>query len=282
MRQAADPASTLGEALAQAEALGVERLVSQVVLARLTGRSRASVIAHPEDPLPGDAAVRWGELLSRAAQGEPLAYLIGEREFFLLSFEVTPDVLIPRPETEELVQAALVWAQARPGAALRIADPGTGSGVIAVTLAVHLPQAQITATDTSAAALAVARRNAARHGVAERVHFVQTDLLAGLDGPFDLIAANLPYIASAAVDTLEVARWEPRAALDGGPDGLAAIRALLAQAPPRLAPGGAVFLEIGHDQGAPAADLCRAAFPDAAVRVLRDQAGRDRIAAVTP
>jgi len=166
------------------------------------------------------------------------------------------------------------------GGEIKIADVGTGSGAIAVTLAVRLPAARIVATDISEAALVIARGNAERHAVADRIHFVCADLLDGVEGTFDAIVANLPYVASDEWAGLPVSRWEPRLALDGGPDGLEPIRRLLRQAPEKLVDGGALFLEIGHDQGAPVAALCADAFPGAAVRVRPDLAGRDRVVVV--
>jgi release factor glutamine methyltransferase len=205
-------------------------------------------------------------------------YLTGARGFYHLNFYVTPDVLIPRPETEHLIEAALVWGRDRAG--LRIADVGTGSGAIAITLARHLPGSRVWAVDVSAAALDVARNNASRHGVADRIAFVLGDLLepaitAGQR--FDLIAANLPYIPSAELDTLEVVKHEPRLALDGGADGLDVIRRLLDQASRVLADEGLILLECAAGQGERVAALSRAAFPDAAVDVIPDLAGHDRV-----
>jgi release factor glutamine methyltransferase len=179
-----------------------------------------------------------------------MAYIIGRREFWGLDFEVTPDVLVPRPETETLVEEAL--ARARGGERMRLADVGTGSGCLAITLACRLPRARAVATDVSAAALQVARRNATRHGVLDRVRFVQADLLSGLHGPFELIVSNPPYIPTAALRDLqpEVRNYEPAGALAGGPDGLDVVRALLEQAATRLSAGGWLILEFGWGQAA--------------------------------
>ncbi len=254
------------------------RLDAEVLLAHVLGQDRAWLYAHPEHlPSPRQLSA-YRALVSRRAKREPVAYLTGHKEFFGLDFVVTPDVLVPRPETELLVEQALGWAERVP-APLTIADVGTGSGAIAVTLAVHLPGALVVATDTSPAALALARRNAARHGVAGRVHCVQGDLLAPLAGGFSLVVANPPYLSPAdlAAAPPEVARWEPRAALDGGPDGLATIRRLLAVASDRLRPDGALLMEIGAGQGAEVLALARRHFPQATVEIAKDYAGLDRM-----
>ena len=265
-------------------------LVAQALMAHVLGAGRAQVLAHPERQLTAEQAERFEALVGRAAQGEPLAYLVGKREFFGLSFWVDRHVLVPRPETERLVELAIA---ARPG---RILDVGTGSGCIAVTLAAHLPRARVTAVDISQDALGVARRNAERHGVAERITFVHSDLLSawlrpmpnsdsGIPLPrsepqFDLIAANLPYIDSQELNGLAVARHEPRMALDGGPGGLGLAARLLAEAPAVLAQGGRMLLEIGAGQGEAALALARQTWPRAQAAIVPDLAGLDRVLAV--
>lgn len=277
---------TIGEALSYARALCATRgetltpSTVQALLAHVTGYGRAWLLAHPEEALAPQDAERFMILLERAAGGEPLAYLVGEREFYGLPFSVTPDVLIPRPETEALVDVTLEWASTRGLAAPRMVDVGTGSGAIAVTLALKLPAAKVTAVDISWEALLIARINAARHGIGKRLTLVLGDLLEALIGPFDVILANLPYISQAEREALDVGRWEPRIALDGGLDGLHLVRRLIDQAPARLAPGGLLALEIGAEQGASVAALCRAAFPQAEIAVLPDLAGHDRIVRV--
>ncbi len=204
----------------------------------------------------------------------PVPYLTGIRAFYDLEFAVTPDVLIPRPETEHLIESALQWARGRRD--WRLVDVGTGSGAIAVTLAVHLPEARVWAVDVSAAALDVARQNAIRHGVADRITLVRGDLLEPLivaDQHVDLIAANLPYIASDELKTLPVAQHEPLLALDGGADGLDLIRRLLVQAPRVLAQDGLLLMEIAAGQGAHVCELSAAAFPGAHVTLIYDYAG---------
>ncbi len=262
------------------------RLAAEVLLAHVLNVSRAYLLAHPERILAPDEWEAFARLVARSEQGEPLFYLIGEREFYGMPFKVTPAVLIPRPETEGLVDAALEWARSRAYrtyAPLVFADIGTGSGCIAVALAVYLPNSRGYATDLSPEALEVARENAARHGVASRLTFLQGDLCAPLPEPVDLLVANLPYVARSEWADLDPAirEYEPILALDGGPDGLDLIRRFLAQAPGYLRPMGAVFLEIGAGQGPAVLTLARAAFPRAVVRLLKDAAGLDRIVAIT-
>ena len=272
------------KALAHTNSPGV---TAQALVGHVLGLSRAQVLARPERLLTADEAAAYEALVARAAAGEPLAYLTGKREFCGLVFEIDANVLVPRPETELLVELALKLSPAP----RRIVDVGTGSGCIAVTLAARLPEAAVTAVDVSSAALAVARRNAERHGVAERMVIAQSDLLqevsnvesGGLRPPdstleeYDLIIANLPYIDSDELRSLPVAAHEPRLALDGGPGGLALLERLLAQARERVAPGGSVLLEIGAGQGVRARVLARAAFPEARVTVHRDWAGLERV-----
>jgi release factor glutamine methyltransferase len=260
------------------------RLDAEVLLAHALNRDRGWLYAHPEQILSSHQLSVYQSLVSCRAKREPVAYLTGHKEFFGLEFTVTRDVLIPRPETERLVELALEWMAATSSPPI-IADVGTGSGAIAVTLAVHLPQAQVIATDTSAAALVIAQRNATRHGVADRVGYVQGDLLAPLARRWRysyFIAANPPYLSQAelAAAPPEVAHWEPHAALDGGPDGLSVIRRLLIMAADRLHPGGALLVEIGAGQGAEVLKLAQRHFPQAMVEIARDYAERDRLLAV--
>ena len=219
------------------------------LLAHLLGRDRAFLMAHPDEILTAEGAVRYYALIDRRLNGEPIQYITGEAEFFGLPFRVTHDVLIPRPETEHVVEKALDLACgfARP----RIVDVGTGSGAIAVALACKLPDAAIWATELSAAALEVARENAARNGVAERVRLVQGDWLAPVAGSqFDMVVSNPPYVAQSDRGSLavEVREFEPALALFAGGDGLAAYRRLIPQALGALDAGGWVVLEIGCGQ----------------------------------
>ena len=217
--------------------------------------------------------------LERLASGEPLAYLIGKREFYGLDFIVTPDVLVPRPETELMVEFALVWLRNHPER-LKAADVGTGSGCIAVALAKNKNDIKLIAVDRSYKALLVAQQNARSHQITQQINFVQADLLTPLAGPFDLLCANLPYIPSRDVIDSTVGQHEPRTALDGGTDGLEFIRRFINQLPSRLTPGGLALLEIEYRQGAATTTHCRTAFPNAKISILRDLAGLDRLLAI--
>jgi release factor glutamine methyltransferase len=270
-----DSPTTLREALALARSCGLSSAETRTLLAHVSGRDTTWPLAHPEAHLETAQAEQFAALVVRLASGEPLPYLTGQVEFYTRTFAVTPAVLIPRPETEHLVEAALEWL-----AGLRsplVVDVGAGSGAIGATLAAELPGVRVILVDSSAAALAVAKRNAARHGVIERAWPVCGDLLAALRGPCDLIAANLPYIPSGELDSLDVARWEPHSALDGGPDGLGAIRALLAQAPSRLTRPGLLLIEVGEGQAETVLEMAWAAFPEACLEALRDYAGHERV-----
>lgn len=272
------------------------RLEAEVLLAHLLGQPRSRVLAHPEFRLKPDQLSAFDSALNRLTDGEPLAYITGHREFFGLDFLVTRDVLVPRPETELLVEYALVtsdeWRVTGDGSRMthhssrfthhvsRAADIGAGSGCIAVSLAVNLAQTSVTATDVSSGALAIARANADRHGVADRIDFRQGDLLDPLTGPVDLLCANLPYIDSAELSALAVSRHEPRLALDGGPGGTLLIERLLADAPRRVNPGGLLLLEIGATQAEAATRLARAFFPGATVEAHQDLACLPRLISV--
>lgn len=251
-------------------------LETQVLSAHVLGQTRAWVLAHPEQPLLPQQAATLDALVEKLAQGTPLPYLTGRQEFYGLEFDVTPDVLIPRPETELLVEHALAAARNLPGGAWA-ADVGTGSGCIAETLAKHAPNLRVLAVDRSRAALAVACRNAEKHGVVDRVRFVQSSLLNAAEGPFPLICANLPYIPAPALVDLETAKHEPRMALDGGTDGLALIAALLADAPRTLALSGVMLLEMQYDQGPAIQALAERMLPGARISVLPDLAGLPRL-----
>ncbi len=255
-------------------------LDAQVLLAHVLGKNRSWVMAHPEVTLnhAQDEALR--EALWRLEQGQPLPYILGHWEFYGLDFNLTPAVLIPRPETELLVEQALAWLRAHPHHR-RLADVGTGCGCIAIALAVHIPDLQVLASDISTSALQVAEVNARKHGVAERVHLIQSDLLpppqsSPLPYPVDLILANLPYIPTPRLPSLKVSRWEPLIALDGGPDGAEKIRRLLQMLPGKLAPDGLLLMEIDSTQGEMMSHLAQATFPQARVQVLPDLAGQKR------
>ena len=251
-------------------------LEAQLLLSHILSRPRAWLLAHPETSLSAGQLERLDALLDAFASGQPLPYLLGRWEFYGLDFLVTPDVLIPRPETELLVEEGLAWVKTRPGIC-RVADVGTGSGCIAASLAKHAPGARIVAMDISFPALRVSACNLTRLGLQERVGLVQCDLLSACAGPFDLVCANLPYIPSSTLTGLEVARYEPPIALDGGPDGLRLIERLLIQSTSRLAPGGLLLLEIEAGQGESARELGERLFPDAKSGVSNDLAGKPRL-----
>jgi release factor glutamine methyltransferase len=266
--------TALNEAVAELEAITSNPyLEAEVLLAHVLDVSRANLLAHPERILTSSQLTTYRTLFHHRAAGYPLPYLTGEVEFYGLDFAVTSEVLIPRPETETLVDLALAR---RP---TTVVDVGTGSGCIAVALAVRLPQVSVCAIDISPAALVVARSNVERHGVADRVQLIAGDVLSPRPGPADLIVSNPPYVSTGdcAALPISVRDHEPRLALDGGPDGLAVVRRLLAQAPAVLAPGGAILVEIGADEGEEARGLARTYFPEAAIRVRPDLAGRDRV-----
>jgi len=256
------------------------RLDAEILLAEARSLSRAVLRARLDDAPDAVSEARFAARIARRMQHEPVAYIVGRQAFYGLDFAVDRRVLIPRPETELLVECALAWLAAR-GAAV-VADVGTGSGAIAVSLAVHAPDARISALDRSPGALDVARANAARHGFAARIDFRESDLLSGAPERIDLIAANLPYITPAEWPDLArgIADYEPRMALDGGAEGLDLFRRLFAQAPANLAPGGALMLEIGWTQARAVSALAQAAFPAAAVRVRRDDADLERLVIV--
>ncbi|MBN1371143.1 MAG: peptide chain release factor N(5)-glutamine methyltransferase [Anaerolineaceae bacterium] len=275
----------LGQWLAQARKRLAEHepdaaLEARVLACHVLGQTGAWVQTHPEQPLTEAQTEALESMLARLVKGVPLPYLTGRQEFYGLDFIVNDSVLIPRPETELLVERALGWLRTHPERHAA-ADVGSGSGCIAVTLARHTPNLRVAAVDRSPAALDVARQNARSHGVEARIDFFQADLLDSVPGSFDLVCANLPYIPSTDVDGLAVARHEPRLALDGGPDGLELIRRLLAQLPARLSPGGLALFEIEYRQGQSAAALAQAAIPAARVQILPDLSGLDRILEVT-
>jgi release factor glutamine methyltransferase len=253
-------------------------LDAEVLARHVLDCDRATLLTRARDPLPSAFNRLFQALVSRRARREPLAYIVGHREFWGLEFDVTPAVLIPRPETELIVEEALASLPRR-DAVRRIVDVGTGSGCLAVTLAVEFPAARITATDTSHDALAVAYRNADRHNVIGRITFVQTDVLNEVAGAADLIVSNPPYVPAGDAATLqpEVAGYEPAEALYGGADGLDVIRRVLGSAPPLLAAGGWLIMEFGFGQEAGVRDAAQRANWTV-VRIRSDLQGIPRVA----
>lgn len=261
-------------ALKAARAAGLASLDAQLLLARILETTRTGLIAHDERQLSAAEEHRWNDALARRTDGEPLAYLLGEKEFAGLMLEVTSDVLVPRPETETLVDWAAELLAAMPAGPRSLVDLGTGSGAIALAVAARCPDARVTATDASPTALDVARRNAARHGA--RVEFVDGSWWEPLgDRTFDVVLSNPPYIA-AGDPHLAALRHEPVAALSPGGDGLGALRQIVAGAGRHLHPGGWLLVEHGFDQDV----AVRALLADAgfvAVASRADLAGRPRV-----
>ncbi|MCB9420952.1 MAG: peptide chain release factor N(5)-glutamine methyltransferase [Ardenticatenaceae bacterium] len=255
----------------------------RLLLEYVLGVNHSWLVAHDDEELTAVQQAQYRQLIERAARQEPIPYLVGHAPFFDLDFIVTPVVLIPRPETEQLVDLAADWARKRPSGYLpcRIVDVGTGSGCIAVTLASRLPLASVEAVDISAEALAVAQQNARQHAP-DRIRFHQGHLLEPIQQPADLLAANLPYVTDAEWTMLDdgVKWYEPAAALKGGADGLDLIRQLLQQAVTKLNPGAAIFLEIGWQQGTAVHNLAHTIFPAAQVELVQDFAGHDRIVVI--
>ncbi|MEA3310481.1 MAG: peptide chain release factor N(5)-glutamine methyltransferase, partial [Chloroflexota bacterium] len=252
------------------------RREAELLLSYLLHRPRLFLLAHPEHELSSVERRGYQGLVRRRAAGEPLPYITGRIEFYGFDFAVTPAVLIPRPETELLVDEALAWLDVH--RCRRAVEVGTGSGCIATTLAVRVPELRVTATDISASALQVARRNAVRHGVAGRLNFVQGDLLAPLAGPLELLLSNPPYVAEHEWDALPTSvRKEPRTALLAGPEGLDVIRRLLLQAAQRLLPGGLLLVEIGERHEGAVRALAEETFPSAQVEIKPDLAGKARL-----
>lgn len=300
---AIDVRAALKEAIARLRAANVpsDSLAAELLLMHALGRDRTWLYTNPEHRLDPTIAETYFKFIARRAAGEPTQYLTGRQEFWGLEFEVTPAVLIPRPETEHVVEVALARLGERgikinmktgaPNPALRVADVGTGSGCIAVALAHELPHAEIIATDISAPALEVARRNAARHGVAGRIRFIQANLLEGvLVSPlatshsslaFDLIVSNPPYIArnEAASLPVEVRDHEPHSALFGGPTGVEIYARLIQQAGTLLRPGGILVLELGYNSADEVRKMLHVERLWANISVTNDLAGIPRVIA---
>jgi release factor glutamine methyltransferase len=282
---AADQPWTVGRLLAWTTewlaARGAEsaRLDAEVLLAHVRGCPRIALYTAFDEPVAEPQRARFRDLVRRRGAGEPVAYLVGSREFVSLPFAVTPDVLVPRPETEGLVVRVIDLCKTAESP--RIVDVGTGSGAIAVTLAKHLPKARIVATDISVAALEVARANAARHGVAERITFAACDLLddPAAAGSWDVIASNPPYVREDEFETLppDVRLYEPRGALVAGPRGVEVVERLAKAAADRLEPGGWLVVEIGPAVATAAGNVFAGQPGLVAGPTLADLAGLPRI-----
>lgn len=276
--------TTFRAALAEARAMlgraGVPNagLDARLLMSDAAGIATAALIAREGEELPDLAEAAFQSHLNRRLAGAPVARILGEKEFWGLPFRVSEATLVPRPETEILVEIVLGYARSRTNAAIGICDLGTGTGAILVALLSELPWARGAAVDISQAALEIARNNAERLGVLTRISFHHADFGNAPDGPFDVVVSNPPYVRSGAIAGLqpEVREHDPRVALDGGPDGLGAYRSILARAPSILKEDGLLALEVGHDQGAAVAALCRA-VGFGGVAVSPDLAGTDRM-----
>ena len=274
--------STLEEALkfarTELSSRNVEdaELESEVLLRHALGIDRTKLYLSLSERLTPEQEAKFRQLLARRMSGIPLAYVVKHREFYGLDFYVNQDVLIPRPETELLVEKAIAISESH--SIHTIADVGTGSGIIAVTLAVKLPDAKIYATDISTRALAVALFNAERHGVVYRISFLKGDLTAPLPEPCDLICANLPYVRQEEI--VEPIASEPHTALDGGKEGLDVIRRFCREVKGKLSPGGFVLMETGQGQSGAIKDYLLELYPYASIEVYADLAGIDRVVSV--
>ena len=257
-------------------------LDASVLLAHVIDKPRTWVMAHSELTLTIEQQSKLEESLQQLELGEPFPYVLGQWEFFGLELGITSDVLIPRPETELLVEKAIAWLQ-ESKVRRTVADVGTGSGAIAVSIAHNVPDAHILATDISHAALEVAKRNACKYNLSSRIDFVQCDILPphpdslSTEGHFDLICANLPYIPTDTLQSLPIFGREPTLALDGGDDGLDLFRRLMKVAPEWLAPNGLILLEIEATRGIQALNLAYDMFSEAEIHLHQDLTGRDRL-----
>ena len=262
------------------------QLDAQVLLAHIFEKPRTWLLAHTSAAPDVKSAARLEKLIRRIERGEPLPYVLGRWEFFGLEFHLSRDVLIPRPETELLVESAIAWLRASKGedsGGKMVADIGTGSGCIAVALAKNLPDIHVLATDISPKAIKVARSNAKRFKVLPQIDFLTCDILPerakapASARPLDLLCANLPYIPTEKLHSLPVYKREPTVALDGGPDGLDPFRRLFRLVPDWMAPGGRILLEVESTRGAAVLSLAYDAFTAASFHLHQDLAGRDRL-----
>jgi release factor glutamine methyltransferase len=253
------------------------RIEAEMLFAHAIGIDRAHLLACLAETLPADVRSSFDALLARRVAREPLAYILGHREFYGIEIACSPAALIPRSESEMLVEIALEVASQRTRE-VRVADVGTGTGAIAIAIAANAANARVIATDVSGDALALARRNIDRCRLSETVTLHRGDLLDGV-GTFNVIVANLPYVSEADWRELppELRDHEPRGALVGGENGLEVIERLLHEMPSHLAPGGVLAAEVGDTQGSAALAIGKAAFPDAGVSILQDLAGLDRV-----
>jgi len=254
-------------------------LDAQVLLAHTIGKTRTWILAHPDTHISNEQKEYLQHSVDRLEEGDPLPYVLGSWEFYGLDFSITPDVLIPRPETEILVDKAKAWLNEHPSMRLA-ADIGTGSGCIAISLAVNTPDLVILASDISLQALEVAQQNISQHNISKQVFPVAANLFPPTYKRFDLICANLPYIPSERLHKLEIFGREPDLSLDGGSHGLDFIEDIIYEAPQYLLEGGLLLLEIDSSQGLIVKNLARNQFPDAIVEVIPDLTGDERVVSI--
>ena len=271
---------TLIQELKQLSTSETPVLDAQVLSSYILQCDKSTLYAHPKRLLNATQKELFEEVKKSLSNQVPLPYIIGEWEFYGNSFKVTPDTLIPRPETEELVEHALAWLADHPDAT-QVVDVGTGSGCIAISLALLNPHLKIHAVDVSEAALQVAQENAHRHEVTDRMHFRQQDLLQGDEHLYDLIVANLPYIPTETLKTLEVADHEPWLALDGGETGLDLIERLLQQTRSKMRSEFCIILEFEYRHGEMAQNLAQRYYSDAQITILKDLSANDRFVVIT-
>jgi release factor glutamine methyltransferase len=275
------PSETIGEAMAQLlnQTPAQNENFSQdllVLMARVLGKEKTWVMAHTERVLSAEEHEKWEAALSTFRKGVPLPYVLGEWEFYGLRLKVTPAVLIPRPETELLVETGINWLNANP-TRRRGLDVGTGSGCIPVALASNVLDLEMVATDISAEALDVAKFNVQKHGLTSRIRLLQANLMDGIAESFDLICGNLPYIPNERLPMLEVPKWEPLVALGGGLDGLQFIKPFLQQASAKLTPQGLVLAEIDAELENQVKELAKSIWPNARIEIRKDLAGLPRL-----
>ena len=272
---------TLQQTHGNLESVGISdaRLESEVMVMNVMRMPRQDLFSHQEDGVNAQQERELAQIVERRLKREPLAYILAYKEFYGVNLLVNSDVLIPRPETETMVEHALFMAlMGMETTELVIADVGTGTGAIAINLAIHLPAARIYAIDAADAVLDVASHNIRAHNVADRIKLTKGDLLEPLPEPVDLIVANLPYIPTSRIPTLQPEiQWEPSAALDGGDDGLDLIRRLMSQAPDKLKENGIILLELDPEQVPAVEELSRQLFPEATTSIEQDLAHRDRV-----
>jgi release factor glutamine methyltransferase len=257
-------------------------LDASVLIAHVINKPRTWVITHPELTLTTEQQKQLDDSLAQLEKGKPFPYVLGHWEFFGLDFDITPDVLIPRPETELLVEKAIAWLKSNPDKR-SIADIGIGSGAIAISIAIHTPDAKILATDISSKALQIAKQNAIKHGVNNRIEFIQCDLLphpqslSQWERGVHLLCANLPYIPTETLHNLPIYGREPTLALDGGPDGLDLFHKLMKLAPKWMAPNSLMLLEIEATLGEQAVQLAHSLLPTTNIQLHKDLGGHDRL-----